>query len=66
MSRNGFKGLYTGLSTLVLFSIPKTGTRFAAKKYADEKIFKGKKSRLNTVLGGLFAGVTEATFVVTP
>jgi len=55
-----------GLSTLLFFSIPKTGVRFGAKKFADERFFDGKKSRINTVLAGLFAGVTEAITVVTP
>lgn len=55
-----------GLSTLLLFSIPKTGVRFGAKKYADENFFHGKKSKINTVLAGLFAGVSEALSVVTP
>ena len=61
-----FKGLYVGLSTLLFFSIPKTGVRFSAKKFADESIFEGKKSRLRTVAGGVFAGIIEAICVVTP
>jgi len=63
---SGVPGLYVGLSTLLFFSIPKTGVRFSAKKYADTNIFKGRKSRINTVLAGLFAGVTEAILIVTP
>ena len=59
-------GLYVGLSTLLFFSIPKTGVRFSAKKFADEKFFDGKKSKIYTILAGLFAGVSEAILVVTP
>ncbi len=55
-----------GLSTLLFFSIPKTGVRFSAKKFADHKFFGGRKSKVNTILAGLFAGVTEAITVVTP
>ena len=58
-------GLYTGLTTLIFFAVPKTGIRFASKTFANDKIFTGE-SRLNTLAGGLFAGICEGLFVVTP
>ena len=51
---------------MLFFSIPKNGVRFGAKKLFDTKIYKEEKTRFWTVMGGLFAGITEAIFVVTP
>jgi len=58
-------GYYSGLTTLLLFSIPKTAVRFGVKNYTNKNIFT-KKSRVSTLLGAITAGVVEATAVVTP
>jgi len=53
---------------LFYMSIPKVGVRFSAYEYASNhfKDEKGKMTRTQNVLAGLFAGVSEAIFVVTP
>ncbi|XP_017770279.1 PREDICTED: putative tricarboxylate transport protein, mitochondrial [Nicrophorus vespilloides] len=68
VKRNGFFGLYRGLSVLVYGSIPKSAVRFGT--------FEALKSRLvgdsgdfgagKKLLCGLGAGVCEAIFAVTP
>lgn len=58
-------GFYRGLSALVLFSIPKTASRFGSNEWLKNHVFK-EKTRLNTFLAGLGAGMFEATLVVTP
>jgi len=65
---NGPFGLYRGLSTLIVGSVPKVGVRFGSfetskKMLQDEN---GKLSTSRTLLAGLFAGVSEAIFAVTP
>ena len=56
-STHGALGFYRGLSVLVYFSIPKTGSRFGAYQYASNNIFTdqkwGKDSRLKPFLCGL-------------
>ncbi|CAG9316282.1 unnamed protein product [Blepharisma stoltei] len=65
VNAHGFRGLYRGLSCLLFFSIPKTGTRFGSKEVYDKYIFT-TPGKLNTFLSGACAGATEAVFVVTP
>lgn len=62
---NGVKGFYRGLSALFVMSVPKTAVRFSANEYAKNSLFT-TETRLNVFCAGLFAGVTEAIFVVTP
>lgn len=63
----GFTGFYKGLSVLLFFSIPKTGSRFGANTFLKENVFTDyKTSRLHNFLAGVGAGITEAIFVVTP
>jgi len=68
MKERGFFGMYRGLSSLLIGSIPKAACRFWAyeqfrKNLQDEN---GKITRVNNFLAGLGAGVTEAIFVVCP
>jgi len=67
---SGAIGFYRGLSVLVFFSVPKTGSRFGAYELARNSLFKeeawGKDSRMRSLLCGLFAGCTEAIIAVTP
>jgi len=69
-STSGVAGFYRGLSVLVFFSIPKTGSRFGAYQLARNSIFPesswGTDSRMRSLLCGLFAGCTEAILAVTP
>jgi len=64
-SNHGFFGLYKGYSALLLFSVPKNYVRFSAFTYARGNVFTGK-SRMDTLMCGIFAGAMESTFVVTP
>lgn len=66
--KHGVRGLYRGLEPLVYFSIPKAAVRFASFEVAKNRLqdSDGRLSATNTLLCGLFAGVTEAVMVVTP
>jgi len=61
---SGVMGFYRGLQVLVVFSVPKTGSRFGAYQFARNSIFPeeawGADSRIRSLGCGLFAGVTEA------
>ena len=61
----GFKGLYRGLDTLLYFSIPKVGVRFAFNELSKNHILKDG-SRASIFASGMFAGIFEALLVVTP
>lgn len=68
VKERGFFGLYRGLSSLLVGSIPKSAVRFLAfeelkKRQLDEK---GHLSRTGTLLSGLGAGLMEAALVVCP
>jgi solute carrier family 25 citrate transporter 1 len=68
VKERGFFGLYRGLSSLLIGSIPKAAVRFWAyeqcrKMLQDEK---GKITPGRNFLAGLGAGVTEAILVVCP
>lgn len=65
VSSHGIKGLYRGLSVLLVFSIPKTGVRFGSKEFYDKTFFP-TPSKTATFLSGALAGTTEALLVVTP
>jgi solute carrier family 25 citrate transporter 1 len=64
----GVLGLYKGLSTLIVGSIPKAAVRFATFQQLSKalKDDKGKLSTANTVLCGLAAGASEALIAVAP
>jgi len=68
IKEKGFFGLYRGLSPLLYMSVPKVAVRFGAYEFARENIQKPNQpmGRLDLLLCGLFAGVCEAIFVVTP
>lgn len=65
VSNHGIRGLYRGLSVLLVFSIPKTGIRFGSKEFYDKNVFT-TPSKTATFLSGALAGTTEALLVVTP
>jgi len=64
----GVLGLYRGLSTLIVGSIPKAAVRFAAFKEMSKRLkdANGKLTTGNTVLCGLVAGASEAIIAVAP
>lgn len=64
----GIRGLYRGLGTLVLFSVPKSAVRFGAYDAVSKQISggTGKVSKTQALVCGLTAGVFEAIFVVIP
>ena len=69
MNKNGVRGLYRGLSPLVLFSIPKVASRFGmyevVKKHLDTQT--GRDIPLwKQLLPGFAAGATEAVVAVAP
>jgi solute carrier family 25 citrate transporter 1 len=68
VQERGVFGLYRGLSTLIVGSIPKAAVRFSAfqemsKRLKDDR---GKLTTANTVLCGLVAGASEAIIAVAP
>ena len=65
VSTHGVRGLYRGLSVLLVFSVPKTGIRFGSKEFYDKTFFQ-TPSKWGTFLSGALAGTTEALLVVTP
>lgn len=68
VQRNGFCGLYRGLSVLVYGSIPKSAVRFGAFESFKNRMVddEGNLSPGRRLLCGLGAGVCEAIFAVTP
>jgi solute carrier family 25 citrate transporter 1 len=58
-------GFYRGLDTLLYFSIPKVGVRFAVNEFCSSNIFT-EKSRTSIFFNGMISGVFEALLVVTP
>lgn len=65
---HGITGLYRGLSSLLVGSIPKAGVRFLAFEEFKKLIMdsNGKMTPAKNFLAGLGAGVTEAILVVCP
>jgi solute carrier family 25 citrate transporter 1 len=57
--------LYRGLTTLLFFSVPKTGVRFGAKEFFDKNVFT-VPSKVSNFFSGACAGAVEALIVVTP
>ena len=64
----GFFGLYRGLSSLLIGSIPKAAVRFSAYEQCRKMLLdeNGKLSAGRSFLAGLGAGITEAVVVVCP
>eukprot|EP00002_Diphylleia_rotans_P002700 TRINITY_DN1170_c0_g1_i1.p1 TRINITY_DN1170_c0_g1~~TRINITY_DN1170_c0_g1_i1.p1 ORF type:complete len:304 (-),score=67.10 TRINITY_DN1170_c0_g1_i1:481-1392(-) len=68
VQEKGFFGLYRGLSTLLVGSVPKAAVRFAAFEQFRKslvgvpELFKGSSN----FLAGMMAGITEAIVIVTP
>jgi len=68
VAKQGFFGLYKGLSPLLAFSIPKAAVRFAGYEGAKARLYPNVQN-LNTqqsLICGTIAGALEATFVVCP
>jgi len=65
---HGVKGLYRGLSSLVIGSIPKASLRFGAFQKLSSLLQdkNGRLSNTNTMLAGLGAGAIEAIGAVAP
>ena len=61
----GFFGLYKGYSALLMFTVPKVYVRFGTFTFVQSNILT-EKTKFNTLMCGLTAGVTEALLVVTP
>lgn len=68
VQKNGFFGLYRGLSVLLYGSIPKSGVRFGAFEALKKRMVndKGQLTGTTRLLCGLGAGVSEAILAVTP
>jgi len=58
-------GFYRGLDTLLYFSIPKVGVRFAVNEFCKNKLFTDN-SRSSIFISGFISGIFEALLVVTP
>ena len=61
----GYFGLYSGFNSVVTFAIPEATVRFGGFDFAQAHLFTSK-SKFDNFLCGIFAGVTSATFIVTP
>lgn len=68
VKKNGFFGLYRGLSPVLLLSIPKSAIRFGSFNFFASKLRneEGKMTPLRNLTAGVGAGVLEAFVVVTP
>lgn len=68
VQERGPLGLYRGLSTLVIGSIPKAAVRFAAYQQLAQSLRddSGKMSPQASIVAGLGAGCAEAIIAVTP
>ncbi|XP_019871775.1 putative tricarboxylate transport protein, mitochondrial [Aethina tumida] len=68
IEQKGVKGLYKGLSVLIMGSIPKTGIRFGSFEMVKKRMQgpDGSLTPLMRMFCGLCAGCFESVFVVTP
>jgi len=69
VKENGPLGLYRGLSTLVIGSIPKSAVRFTGFEVFKSMLIDKETNTLSsgkTFLAGLCAGISEALLAVTP
>jgi len=68
VKEDGFFGLYRGLSTLLVGSVPKSAVRFGGYELLSSKMKdeSGRMTAGKTFVCGLGAGVLEALFAVTP
>ena len=68
IKKNGFVGLYKGLSTALLFSVPKASIRFGSYSYYNNTINKYFQinNSFNSLFAGMLSGCTEAILIVTP
>ena len=60
----GIFGVYRGMSSLLCFCIPKMACRFGSKEFSNLYVF-GTGSALQSLMGGIFAGCSEAIIVRT-
>lgn len=68
IEKNGIRGIFQGLPALLIFAVPKVGSRFFAFEslrnlLRDEN---GKMTDLKTIIAGMGAGTFEAIVAVTP
>lgn len=65
---HGIFGLYRGLSSLLIGSIPKSAVRFFGFEEYKKMLIneRGTLSSRNTFIAGLGAGLTEAVLIVCP
>ena len=65
---HGVRGLYRGLGSMILFSVPKSAVRFGGYDLASKYVSggTGKVSKMQALGCGLFAGAMEAVTVVIP
>ena len=68
IKKYGPTGVYRGLSSALLFSIPKAALRFGSFNYYHNTLSNNTDMSSNkiTFCSGLLSGATEAIFVVTP
>jgi solute carrier family 25 (mitochondrial citrate transporter), member 1 len=67
IKKNGPFSLYRGLSTALLFSIPKSGIRFGSYSYFQKKLAGDNNITPYINFGaGILSGALEASLVVTP
>ena len=65
--KNGPLSLYTGLSTALLFSVPKAGLRFGSYSYFQNKLSSNNNITPTVNLcAGMISGALEAALIVTP
>lgn len=65
--KNGPFSLYKGMSTALLFSIPKAGLRFGTYSYFQNKLSSnGEITPYVNLTAGMISGALEAAIVVTP
>lgn len=64
----GFFSFYTGLTPVLIGSIPKAGIRFGLFDFIKQKLKKadGSTTAARTLFSGMVAGAVEATLIVTP
>ena len=60
----GSFGVYRGMSSLLVFCIPKMAVRFGSKEFSNQYVFTGT-GPMYSLLGGVFAGCSEAILVRT-
>ena len=68
IAKNGVRGIFQGLPALLIFAVPKVGSRFFAFESLRNALRDddGKMTDFTTIIAGMGAGVFEAIVAVTP